>query len=175
MNDFIAKPVEIDVIQSVLDKWISQSKPYDSPKVGPERMISVYAKPFTSPTPTEEAELDPEVLKKLFWGDKETYFDVLEQFNYHCLPELRELSNTSAPFDFETIKASAHKLKTSSRSIGARALSDICFEIEKASTERDNRVGRELIKLGIELTISVNAIEKKQKELKEELAKESAS
>ncbi|MDD1780636.1 ATP-binding protein [Enterovibrio sp. ZSDZ35] len=175
MNDFIAKPVEIDVIQSVLDKWISQTKPYDSPKVGPDRIISVYAKPLTDITSEKNTELEPEVLEKLFWGDKETYFDVLEQFNHHCLPELRELSNSSAPFNFEKLKASSHKLKTSSRSIGARALSDICFEIEKASSEQDNCVGRALIKLGIELTMSIAAIEKKQKELKEELAKESAN
>ncbi|PKF49463.1 ATP-binding protein [Enterovibrio nigricans] len=175
MNDFIAKPVEIDVIQSVIDKWISQTKPYNTPKVGPDRMVSVYAKPLSEISPQNNAELEPEVLEKLFWGDKETYFDVLEQFNHHCLPELQELSNSSAPFEFEKLKASSHKLKTSSRSIGARTLSDICAEIEQASSEQDNRVGRELIRLSIELTVSINAIEKKQKELKEALAKESAS
>ncbi|USH01046.1 response regulator [Grimontia kaedaensis] len=149
MNDFIAKPVEIDVIQKVLSKWCAQSKPFEEPKEEPLTAVNSASSAETSTKlevpaslPGTIIELDPEVLKKLFWGDTETYVEVLGEFIKHCEPELNTLADFQAPYDFTEIKMLSHKLKTSSRSIGAIELSDLCMQIEKsAETENQDTVG----------------------------------
>ncbi|WP_281545247.1 ATP-binding protein [Grimontia sp. SpTr1] len=140
MNDFIAKPVEIDVIQKVLAKWCAQSKPFAEPNEEPtgiEKPSSETENPsLDDPQQDEECveiELDPQVLKKLFWGDTETYAEVLGEFIKHCEPELNTLSEFKSPYDFAEVKMLSHKLKTSSRSIGAIELSDLCMQIEKCA------------------------------------------
>ncbi|MBV7296884.1 hybrid sensor histidine kinase/response regulator [Enterovibrio paralichthyis] len=165
MNDFIAKPVEIDVIQKVLSKWSQQSLPFEEPKIDdllaplvldPEDEVD--AQPEEAPT---RIELDPNVLQKLFWGDEETYAEVLLEFLKHCVPELTNMVQMGRPFDYAALKATAHKLKTSSRSIGAIELSDLCFQIEQYAAEESDDVAIPLSALREDLNQTVIAVRRK--------------
>ncbi|WP_407333049.1 ATP-binding protein [Enterovibrio sp. 27052020O] len=189
MNDFIAKPVEIDVIQKVLRKWCSKSRPFEditlpSPTVFSvsDPLISettrpqiVHANNEIKDTPLQRIELEPSVLQKLFWGDKETYADVLDEFVKHCVPELSDLAKTQAPYDFDQIKASAHKLKTSSRSIGAFHLSDLCVSLEQRAEAKSEEIKSLISALGEQLDGTISAVESKRNELADELKHENIS
>ncbi|OEE62236.1 hybrid sensor histidine kinase/response regulator [Enterovibrio norvegicus FF-162] len=190
MNDFIAKPVEIDVIQKVLSKWCSKSKPFEeissptsvalnvSDPLIHETALQEVANTDTARSenmiqetalPQVEVELEASVLQKLFWGDKETYADVLGEFIKHCVPELTDLAMTHAPYDFDQIKASAHKLKTSSRSIGAFALSDLCISLEQSADAKSNDIESLIFTLNEQLDGTISAVKSKRIALTHEL------
>lgn len=175
MNDFIAKPVEIDVIQKMLSKWCSQSKPYCEPRFEQNP-------PSQEPSPrdnkailnTEQnllpsVELDPDVLKKLFWDDTETYAEILGEFIKHCEPELKSLAAIKAPFEFNDVKTLSHKLKTSSRSIGARELSDLCMQIEQCAANKNENTLALIDELGPLLQATLAAVHRKHTDLLQSL------
>ncbi|PMN88188.1 ATP-binding protein [Enterovibrio norvegicus] len=209
MNDFIAKPVEMDVIQKVLNKWRLQSRPTDehlsmansdsyvdgglsqtpsdtshadqaeqqahaTQQTPSNHQTSTASTHMTSSNDTQPQniapmELDPSVLKKLFWGDKATYDEVLGEFQKHCIPELQEMANALPPYDYNTLKDTAHKLKTSSRSIGARDLSDTCKSLEIAASEQNGDVEELLKKMGAQLLACTDAVNVKREFLAAEL------
>ncbi|CZF86125.1 ATP-binding protein [Grimontia marina] len=181
MNDFIAKPVEIDVIQKVLSKWCAQSKPFEAPKDEYQKTMSESS---ASKTAAEQealtslhdikVELDPEVLKKLFWGDTETYAEVLGEFIKHCEPELNVLSDFRAPYNYAEIKMLSHKLKTSSRSIGAIELSDLCMQIEKSATSENPDTERLLDDLRPVLSATLLTVHHKHADLLQSLGERAA-
>lgn len=173
MNDFIAKPVEIDVIQKVLCKWSALSKPYDRPSkidITSTSFMTTLAKQNSQELPDAiSTALDSDVLTRLFWGDKETYLEVLNTFEKHCIPELQGLSENRPPYNFKAIKEIAHKLKTSSRSIGAKTLSDICLKLEKAAIEKNNDLSPLFMQFDVEFTACAIAVHQKRETLTTEL------
>ncbi|MDD1791682.1 ATP-binding protein [Enterovibrio sp. ZSDZ42] len=177
MNDFIAKPVEIDVIQRVLSKWCSKSEPYSDVALrapADKHAMEEHSLELAGTAPMSKSivgvvELEPSVLDKLFWGDKETYCDVLGEYIKHCVPELKDLAVSHAPYDFEQIKASAHKLKTSSRSIGAFDLSDLCVSLEQSADTKNKDIESLLFALGEQLEGTIHAVETKRYDLLTEL------
>ncbi|MFD2176562.1 ATP-binding protein [Veronia pacifica] len=137
MDDFISKPVEMGDIEGVLDKWLQNegASADDTPNPIDTDVPSSLLKPGLSDKDMEKFRLRANVLEKLFWGDEATYLAVLNEFNKHCVPELSGLSESDPPFNFEEIKQAAHKLKTSTSSVGADHLSQLCQKIEIACRE----------------------------------------
>lgn len=166
MNDFIAKPVEIDVIQKVLSKWSRQSRPFTHPKLGARPKSDTASSQRHSArqnaTNDEGIELDASVIQKLFWGDEETYSEVLNDFLNHCIPEFQQMIAMTPPHDFTTLKLMAHKLKTSSRSIGANALSDLCFQIEHYAASESDEITLPLSALSDTVEMTIAAIENRR-------------
>jgi HPt (histidine-containing phosphotransfer) domain-containing protein len=69
--------------------------------------------------------------------DPEAIRELLQDFQYYGLKTSEELLQAYADGQAEGVCAMAHKLKSSSRSVGAIRLSDYCARLESAARNED--------------------------------------
>ena len=84
-----------------------------------------------------EQALDLSVLESMFGDDAELRGAILEEFKNSSIPYMVELDEAVAASNAEGVKALAHKLKSSSRTIGACPLGDLCEELEQKAPAAD--------------------------------------
>lgn len=81
--------------------------------------------------------LDLSVLESMFGDDAELRGAILEEFKNSSIPYMAELDEAVAASNAEGVKALAHKLKSSSRTIGACPLGNLCEELEQKAPAAD--------------------------------------
>jgi len=81
--------------------------------------------------------LDIGVLKSMFGDDDELTMSILEEFKNSALPYIEELDAALAVQRTDGVRNLAHKLKSSSRTVGAAPLADICESLEDMSLQQD--------------------------------------
>ena len=119
MDEYLTKPVQLQTLKKALDKWMPAA---------PENPPTVTAPEWESaPIPVDPAALqalvgDDEVVTREFFGD---YLSSSRRL----AAEMRAAHDRG---DLGLLGAIAHKLKSSSRAVGAGRLGDLCAELEKA-------------------------------------------
>ena len=88
-------------------------------------------------TPRGNIAMDVNVLKKLVGDDEEIIRDFLHDFRLSAAKIAAELRTACAAGQAADAGALAHKLKSSSRSVGALALGELCAEMEQAGKAGD--------------------------------------
>jgi HPt (histidine-containing phosphotransfer) domain-containing protein len=127
MDGYLTKPIQLSVLQAALQRWM--------PATGKTTETSL---------PTADAcegraalVVDVDVLRGMVGDDPE----IVEGFLRDYLASARrlgaELRAARASGNTRQVGAIAHKLKSSSRSIGALGLGDRCAELENASKAGD--------------------------------------
>jgi HPt (histidine-containing phosphotransfer) domain-containing protein len=81
--------------------------------------------------------LDLSLLESMFGDDAELRQAILDEFANSATPYLCELDQALAEKSAEGVKTLAHKLKSSSRTVGAGNLADICEVLEAAAPNQD--------------------------------------
>ena len=114
MDDYLSKPVQLDVFKAMLDRWISPA-------------------PVAENGGDSLAVLDSTVLPKLLGDDSpaviaEFLGDYLKSANQAAV----KLRAAALREDWKAVGAEAHRLKSSSRSVGALALGECCGRLEEA-------------------------------------------
>jgi signal transduction histidine kinase/CheY-like chemotaxis protein/HPt (histidine-containing phosphotransfer) domain-containing protein len=112
MNDYIAKPVVLGKLASLLDRWL--------PLPG--------AGPAEGPPP-----VDRSVLATIAQDDAGLERDLLEQFTQVNDGDVEALECAIAARDSAQVVQTAHRIKGASRSVGAIALSDAAARLELAA------------------------------------------
>jgi len=136
MNDYLTKPVQLEQLKAALENWIG--KPAHSVDA-----IEAKGQPHTSTN--QAAALDVEVLKKLIGDDPEMIAEFLQDFRLSAAEINKQITNAVKNGQFEEVRAAAHKLKSSARSVGALVLGDRCAAMESAARERDANGLNELL------------------------------
>jgi HPt (histidine-containing phosphotransfer) domain-containing protein len=77
--------------------------------------------------------LDLSVLESMFGDDADLRAAILEEFANSATPYMEELDAAVASQSLEGVKSLAHKLKSSSRTVGAVALGNLCEALEKSA------------------------------------------
>ena len=157
IDDYLTKPLKLNLLEQALLQWTSEGLLGGSPEAPPAQTRAASPAPCgdaqaacDSPASTDEpiviegeAEdqaqtiVDIGVLKGIVGDDHETVQALLIEY-VECSAELAEqlrahLSEGRA----REAAAVAHKLKSSSRSIGALPLGELCAEIEAAAPAAD--------------------------------------
>jgi CheY-like chemotaxis protein len=117
MDDYLTKPVALARLREVLEIW----------------MPSTAAVSATAPVRA----LDVAVLKRLVGDDPAIIHDLLTGYTRATVQAAAELRTAAAAKDYAQIGAIAHKLKSSSRSVGALPLGDLSAELENAGKRND--------------------------------------
>jgi signal transduction histidine kinase/ABC-type amino acid transport substrate-binding protein/CheY-like chemotaxis protein/HPt (histidine-containing phosphotransfer) domain-containing protein len=115
MDDFLPKPVELDKLKSTLDKWMP----------APHK-----AEPAAAP-------VDPSALTKIVGDDPAIHLVLLRKFVDPAKEIAEQFQEAFEARNAQTLGDLAHKLKSSSRSIGANDLADACQALETAGKEDD--------------------------------------
>jgi len=126
MDDYLSKPVLIAELARRLSRWV----PVDRPE------------PFDRETPAPANEsmgspLDAAMLFDITGGDEETARDILARFHRYNAEDARNLRAAVNRDDAAQVALFCHRIKGSSRTIGANALAAACQVLENAALGRD--------------------------------------
>jgi CheY-like chemotaxis protein len=110
MDDFVAKPVEIEPLAKVMERWL--------------------------PLPSG-ALLDPASLAAVSGGDAAMEREILADFRAASDADMTKLRDALARQDVPGIVALSHRMKGGCRTVGASALGDVCERVEKAARRND--------------------------------------
>ncbi len=151
MNDYLSKPFEERQLRQVVNLWLPQHhNQIESPKVSNDNQEH-----RSGTSRINQAALD--VIKQLQRpGQPDFLNQIITTFLTGSPPHLEKLKQAAAKGDHQTIWQIAHTLKSSSATLGAMKLAEICHELEKT-----NR------KLEPEQADQEAAPEKNQRQLKE--------
>ena len=155
MNDYLSKPVQLVNLKAMLEKWmpVAVSPPIEGAVVGTN--VGAVSRPRfpidnrgleTAPThensdapPTGGTPMivDVNVLKALIGDDEAMIREFLHDFRISAAKIAAELRTACAVGEIAAAGGLAHKLKSSSRSVGALALGELCAAMEKAGKGGD--------------------------------------
>ena len=123
MDDYITKPVRPDTIDAVLARWI---KPIvdDVPNAGTPTDSTDGGAP--EPLDREQVEL----LRGLDDGAGAVLAEIVEQYLAQTAEGRADLLRVLDEGDPEALRRAAHALKGASANVGARALAEVCAQLE---------------------------------------------
>jgi CheY-like chemotaxis protein len=126
---YLAKPVQLQRLGTTLEACLVQARA----ALGPALPLAIVVR-------GDSATLDPSALRSLVGDEEKMIVDFLGDF-LRSLPRLdRELRALTLARDRSRIAPFVHRLKSSSRAMGAAALGGVCAELESAvhaSTDAD--------------------------------------
>jgi CheY-like chemotaxis protein len=126
MDDYITKPVRLEAIAEVLDRWVDR----------PAREESAQAIPTDVDDERATVALDPaqiELLRSLDDGDGEVLGEIIDQYLHQTAEGRGELARFVMERDTKGVERTAHALRGASANIGAVALAAVCEEMESRS------------------------------------------
>ncbi len=132
MDDFLAKPLETRNLKSVLKKWIPQSGRSVSSGNHKNETTSEPAETSAVLLDDGNTPIDPRALKDSFGDDDLVFKDILNDFVEPTAAIIKDINNAFSVRDAEGVGAAGHMLKSSSRSVGAHKLADICTKLEES-------------------------------------------
>lgn len=146
MDDYLTKPVQLHSLGSALEKWL------------PANGDCAVSLSFPAGDGEEEvAAVDVSVLKALVGDDSDAVLGVLSDYLDSARKSGAELRAAFSVGDAGHIATLAHRLKSSSRSVGALALGDLCAELENAGRSGDRAAIKRYFRLCEEVLASVEA------------------
>jgi PAS domain S-box-containing protein len=132
MDDYLSKPVQLEDLRSVLEKYLSIHKPASEIKTQTEAVTKPASEAETVLVP-----LNVHILEELIGNDPATIKEMLQDFRASAEKIAEDLRMAYQAEQFVTVGSIAHKLKSSARSVGALALGELCAEIEQAGKQND--------------------------------------
>ncbi|MDX9886983.1 PAS domain S-box protein [Thauera sp.] len=124
MDDYLTKPVLLDQLQAMLEKWLptpGQDGTPDDDEVPPvEQPLAV---------------LDRSVLPRQIGDDPALIARFFVDYRRSAQETADEIRAAIIQGDWKTAGEGGHKLKSSSRAVGALALGDVCARLEQAGTD----------------------------------------
>jgi PAS domain S-box-containing protein len=127
MDGYLTKPLQLARLQAVLDSHFPVEV---SPNAGTPAAAA-------APEPAHEQAVDIEVLKGIVGDDPEIVRELLSDYQQSVGRLADELRAHCKAGRGREAGAIAHKLKSSSRSVGALTLGDLCAELENAGKAGD--------------------------------------
>lgn len=138
MDDYLSKPLAMKDLREKLRKWLPHhdfvlSNEIEIEATDPAASVSGHEPVTSSQTPP----VDPSGLKDIFGDDDEAILEILKEFIEPSTENVGEILAAYEERNADGVGKASHKLKSSSRSIGAHTLADLCADLEKAGKTED--------------------------------------
>lgn len=150
MDDYLTKPLQLDNLQRVMDKWLALDVTVKSTERAKKKEMPA--------TVTEEQDdvVDSRVLGELLGShEPEVLAEYYADFVETSVPTVERLATAFHNGDLSAVSEQAHKLKSAARTIGANNLADCCVALELAGKEGDTNQVEEQMSLLPDLFQSV--------------------
>lgn len=134
MNDFLAKPIEMAKLNSILEKWIPNDK---KRPVKPEELEALKAPDNEAMNDITIMGLDIKDGTRQTGGDFDNYLQILAAFHTDARKIKDKMIECLNEKDISRYTIYAHSLKSSLASIGAKSLSEQAMFLEKAGNNMD--------------------------------------
>lgn len=126
LDEYLTKPLQLQQLRDVLEKWL--------PPACASRSDSV---PATEPNRREASILDLDVLRQLIGDAPATAAEMLVDYGQSLDMAVEALQDAVRSDAISEVGRIAHRLKSSSRAVGALPFGDLCAELENASRMAD--------------------------------------
>lgn len=126
MDELLVKPANLAQLKSTLAKWLSITETIEESSTP-----SLHGKDGGSPVPIDYAVLNAVVT------DSADHDQVLKDFLLHIRADHAKLSEMLVQSDCANVENTAHRMKGSSRMVGASCLAKACEAIEHAARDGD--------------------------------------
>ena len=136
MDDYLPKPLEMTKLKGMLQKWMPDAEFPPAGKATKDAPAEVAEEKPESPE-SGNGPIDPSALKSVFGDDEETFKEILNDFVGPATANAEEIAAAVESKSAKDVGAAAHKLKSSSRSVGATELADLCADLETAGKSDD--------------------------------------
>ena len=135
MDDYLAKPLEMNKLKAMLAKWL----PVDHGDVAdtPAAETEAKAAPVADTPADADAVVNVKALTDMFGEDKDLLKEILGDYVQPSSDIIGEIDAGYEAHDADAVGKAGHKLKSSSRAIGADALADLCAALEQAGKSGD--------------------------------------
>jgi CheY-like chemotaxis protein/HPt (histidine-containing phosphotransfer) domain-containing protein len=144
-SDFISKPFGLDDLRQILQKWSTQL----------EGTGAVTATPLQSPKITPDEAIDLSVLKLMVGDNIELHHKLLTTYIVTLPEALDDIQQAFDARNHDLLGEYAHKLKSSSGSLGVTRIANICRLLELACSEgRESEINQ----LVPELALAAEAV-----------------
>ncbi len=129
MNDYLTKPLEMNKLKTMLAKWlpVDHGNIADTPALESEAETEPVAQPAAT-----DAVVNIKALTDMFGEDMDTVKEILGEYVQPSRDIIGEIDAGYESHDADAVGKAGHKLKSSSRAIGADALADLCAALEQA-------------------------------------------
>jgi PAS domain S-box-containing protein len=131
MDGYLFKPVELEELKQTVNKWLPLSSSQNTLHVTPTG-VSESDSDSDSDSDSEKPPADINVLTKLVGNDPLVHIKLLEGFLLSTRQMLDEINTAWGEHSASVVSGLMHKLKSSVRSVGAKALGNLCEEMEMA-------------------------------------------
>jgi CheY-like chemotaxis protein/HPt (histidine-containing phosphotransfer) domain-containing protein len=127
MDGYLAKPVELTRLKETLARWLPL---VDEPVT--EEATKVQRQSANLPDA-----IDRQLLSRYLGDDEKVQNDFLHKFTEQYQPVIQPVRTQIEQGKWQQVAAMMHKLKSSSKAIGAAELSERCIELEQAAKAHD--------------------------------------
>jgi two-component system, sensor histidine kinase and response regulator len=125
MDDYVTKPIRLESIQAVLEKWIHSARPVRAETEGSSHGGDADALPL---------DLDQiELLRSLDDGDGALLSEIISQYLSQTEEGRNELARAVVVGDHGAVARTAHALRGASANIGATGLAAVCEAMEMSA------------------------------------------
>ena len=156
MDDYLTKPASLAELQSAIERWL--------PKEVTLVSVDIKAEPNPNVTTTgavEIAAVDLAVLKNMVGAEEAVVTEFIYAFEQDLEQLAEHLCEAFKRGSLPELISVAHKLKSSTRSVGALVLGNICADIEQAAKQNHTQA---LTILLLNFERELNRVEKFLKE-----------
>jgi len=133
MDDYVSKPIDVDVLAAVLEKWLPKCSNPPSDLLLVEKLTQEQEKVESM---TENCPIEMSRMLDLFDGDEEIIEELLSVFYDSLVPlkiKLAEVVSNRTT----TVNAVAHEIKGSAYNVGAVKLGDLAQKLEIAGQQQN--------------------------------------
>ena len=138
MDDYITKPLQVSVLSEKLNEWL--------PTNNDETTEPVENQEHETAEDSEHSVIDPKSLPELLQSDDPS---LLSEFYHEFLKSaaniIEEISQATEEDNLKKVSSEAHKLKSSSYTVGANTLADCCLLLETSGKLGESEVIKENI------------------------------
>ncbi|APR05068.1 diguanylate cyclase/phosphodiesterase (GGDEF & EAL domains) with PAS/PAC sensor(s) [Thauera chlorobenzoica] len=129
MDEYLTKPIRLATLKAALERWL----PHTTAAAEPAKITQPGAA-----APVEEILLDTQALDTLVGGDRQMAAEVLHDYVESLDALAIELEDSFGCGDHAAMGALAHRLKSSSRAVGAQRLAQLCSLLEQTAKAADS-------------------------------------
>ncbi|MGN0435156.1 MAG: response regulator, partial [Wujia sp.] len=131
MNDFVAKPIELKIIISMIKKWLPQNKIqklYNQPMAKKKDTIAI--------SDFQIGDLDTKTAINLL-GSEKLYLSILKDYCKAVEGKCIKIKELIKRYRWKEYTIEVHAIKSASRQVGAMKLGDMAEKLESAGNNKD--------------------------------------
>lgn len=137
IDGLLIKPVTLKALDAALRPWLGNGTNADEDRAQQAAAAPApEAKPAAEPASTQPV-LDLTELSARIGDDEDLQHEFLTEFHNQMTPIASEIQEAASARDLHKVGALAHRLKSTSRAIGAMELGSVCAHIEDACRKED--------------------------------------